>query len=310
MSANVESMFFVGRETPWHGLGTSVETAPDSKTAIKLAGLDWNVVQEDVYTKSGILIPGYKANKRETDDQFLGMVTDRYKICQNTDAFDFTDSLLGEGVTYETAGSLAKGKRIWLLARMERRIMTDEEIDPYLVFTTSHDGKGAIMVASTPVRVVCQNTLNFALSTAKRQWSTCHKGDLNAKLEEARHTLMNANAYYEALEEEFGELKLQKLTDDKVHEFIETLLPINEFETARKKRNLELAREEMWIRYNAPDLEAIERSAYRFLMAVSDYVDHSEPARRTSTWKENRFMSIVDGNPLMDKAKLLCAAAA
>lgn len=310
MSANVETMFYVGRETPWHGLGTSVETAPDSKTAIRLAGLDWNVTQENVLTESGILIPGFKANKRETDGQFLGMVTDRYRICQNADAFDFTDSLLGEGVTYETAGSLSNGKRVWLLARLEGRMMTDEQIDPYLVFTNSHDGKGAIRVAITPIRVVCQNTLNFALSKADRQWSTCHKGNIEAKLEEAKHTLQSANAYLEALEEEFGELKLQKLTDDKVREFIDTLLPITEFETARKKRTLEMAREEMWIRYNAPDLQPIEKSAYRFLMAVSDYVDHAEPARKTKTWKENRFMSIVDGNPFMDKAKLLCAAAA
>lgn len=309
MSANVENMFYVGRETPWHGLGTSVEEAPDSKTAIRLAGLDWNVTQEDVYTESGILIPGFKANKRETDGQFLGMVTDRYRICQNADAFDFTDSLLGEGVTYETAGSLINGKRVWLLARLEGRMMTDEQIDPYLVFTNSHDGKGAIRVAITPVRVVCQNTLNFALEKAERQWSTCHKGNIEAKLLEAQQTLQNANTYLDALEEEFGEMKMQKLTDDKVREFINTLLPITEFETERKKRTLEMAREEMWIRYNAPDLETIEKSVYRFLMAVSDYVDHAEPIRRTKTWRENRFMNIVDGNAFMDKAKLLCAAA-
>ena len=49
MSANVESMFYV-RETPWHGLGTRVMTAPGSKEALMAAGLDWNVVQEPIYT--------------------------------------------------------------------------------------------------------------------------------------------------------------------------------------------------------------------------------------------------------------------
>lgn len=38
--------------------------------------------------------------------QALGIVTNRYKVVQNEDAFSFTDSLLGEGVTYEAAGSL------------------------------------------------------------------------------------------------------------------------------------------------------------------------------------------------------------
>ena len=59
MSANVESMFYV-RETPWHGLGTKVITAPDSKGALIAAGLDWNVVQEPIYTSENELINGYK----------------------------------------------------------------------------------------------------------------------------------------------------------------------------------------------------------------------------------------------------------
>ena len=40
MSANVETMFYT-RVTPWHGLGTKVEEAPDSREALSLAGLDW-----------------------------------------------------------------------------------------------------------------------------------------------------------------------------------------------------------------------------------------------------------------------------
>ncbi|MCD8332861.1 MAG: hypothetical protein LUB60_01795, partial [Clostridiales bacterium] len=95
MSANVESMFYV-RETPWHGLGTKVMQAPDSKNALKMAGLDWTVEQEPIYT-DGEYIEGYKANIRSTDRKVLGVVTDRYKVVQNEEAFAFTDELLGEG---------------------------------------------------------------------------------------------------------------------------------------------------------------------------------------------------------------------
>jgi hypothetical protein len=35
-----------------------------------------------------------------------------YKIVQNKDAFAFTDRLIGEGCTYETAGSLQDGKKV------------------------------------------------------------------------------------------------------------------------------------------------------------------------------------------------------
>ena len=115
MAANVESMFFV-RETPWHGLGTRVMEAPTSKEALRLAGLDWKVIQEPILTTRNEIIPGFKANIRDKDHRVLGVVTDRYKIIQNDEAFAFTDALLGAGVRYETAGSLQNGRRVWLLA--------------------------------------------------------------------------------------------------------------------------------------------------------------------------------------------------
>lgn len=116
MAANAESMFYV-RETPWHGLGTKVAEAPCSKEALRLSGLDWNVVQEPIYTETEELIDGYKANVRDSDRSVLGVVTDRYKVIQNDEAFAFTDELLGEGVRYETAGSLQGGKM--LISRIE-----------------------------------------------------------------------------------------------------------------------------------------------------------------------------------------------
>ena len=96
MAANVETMFFTGRTVPWHGLGTMVEKAPTSQAALKLAGLDWKVVQKKLITEDGFSIPGFKANVRNLDNRVLGVVTDRYKVVQNEEAFSFTDSLLGE----------------------------------------------------------------------------------------------------------------------------------------------------------------------------------------------------------------------
>ena len=82
MSANVETMFYV-REKPWHGLGTEVQEAPTSIDALTLAGLDWEVIQKDVYTDDGSLISGYKLNTRSIDSAALGIVSDRYKVVQN-----------------------------------------------------------------------------------------------------------------------------------------------------------------------------------------------------------------------------------
>lgn len=196
MAAFVESMFSV-REKPWHGLGTIVKEAPDSREALRLAGLDWEVVQSPIFTTHG-KVEGFKANVRSTDRQVLGVVTDRYKVVQNTEAFAFTDSLLGEGVQYETAGSLMGGRKVWLLARLPREfIIAGERISPYLVFSNTHDGSGAVRVAVTPIRVCCNNTLNLALATAQRSFSMIHTGDIRGKIHEAKQTLFMADQYME-----------------------------------------------------------------------------------------------------------------
>ena len=310
MAANIETMFYV-RETPWHGLGTRVITAPTSKDALGLAGLDWQVVQEPIYTKTEELIEGYKANVRDSDRRVLGVVTDRYKVIQNEEAFAFTDALLGEGVRYETAGSLQGGKRVWLLAHMPHEyIISGERISPYLVFSNTHDGSGAIKVALTPIRVVCNNTLNLALSTAKRSWSMIHTGDIKGKMEEAKNTLFMAEKYMDALGKEFDTLRMIPMSDDKVMEYIDELLPVDESATPQQIRNMKRLQEDMKLRYfEAPDLKDLGKNAYRFVNAVSDFATHAEPLRRTANYKENLFSRTVEGNPLIDKAYQMVLAA-
>lgn len=245
MAANVESMFYV-RETPWHGLGIKVASAPKSQEALHLAGLDWKVIQEPIYTKNEEKIAGFKANVRDSDRKVLGVVTDRYKIIQNEEAFAFTDELLGEGVRYETAGSLMGGRKVWLLAHLPHEyIITGERISPYLVFSNTHDGSGAVKVALTPIRVVCSNTLNLALSTAKRSWSMIHTGNVKDRMKEAGDTLFLAEKYMDNLGKEFEKLRMKKLTDSQVLDYIEILLPSEDGSTPQQVKNMNRLREDM-----------------------------------------------------------------
>lgn len=309
MSANIESMFYV-RKAPWHGLGTKVMEAPDSREALIAAGLDWNVVQEPIYTKEE-LVEGYKANVRDSDRRVLGVVTDRYKIVQNREAFAFTDELLGEGVRYETAGSLQGGRKVWMLAHMPHEyIILGERISPYLLFFNSHDGSGAIKVALTPIRVVCQNTLNLALHTAKRSWSMIHTGDIQGKMKEARDTLLLAETYMDELGKEFESLRQKKLTDKQVMDYIEILLPTEDGATLQQRKNIKRLQEDMKIRYfDVPDLKEVGNNAYRFINAVSDFATHAEPLRKTANYRENLFAKTVEGNAMIDKAYQIIRAA-
>lgn len=310
MAANVESMFST-REKPWHGLGTIVAEAPDSKEALEVAGLDWKVIQKKIYTDNREPIHGYLANVRDTDGQILGVVSSRYRVVQNEDAFAFTDALLGEGVRYETAGSLQSGRRVWMLAKLPSEyIILGEQISPYLVFSNTHDGSGAIKVAMTPVRVVCSNTLNLALNTTKRCWSAKHTTNIAEKLDEARETLLFAESYMSALGAEFEELCKVRMSDKKVMELVKTLLPMKDDMTIQQKKNVRNLQEDLKQRYfDAPDLQDVGKNAYRFVNAVSDFATHNKPLRETANYKENLFMRTMDGNAMIDKAYRLVKAA-
>lgn len=311
MSAEVETMMFVGRERPWHGLGTMVEEAPDSREALIAAGLDWDVVQRPVFTQDGVKVPGYFANVRQQDGSILGVVTSRYKVVQNRDAFGFTDALLGDGVRYETAGSLMGGRKTWILAKLPTRyIIQGEQILPYLVFSNTHDGSGAIKIAMTPIRVVCNNTLNLALDTADRSWSIHHTGDIAAKLEDARETLFMAEDYMNELGKGFEDLSRKRLTDAAVDEYIKELLPIADDASETTEKNILRLRKDVATRYfDAPDLQGLRKNGYRFINAVSDFATHAALIRRTRNYQENLFNKTMEGNPLTDKAYRLVMAA-
>lgn len=304
MSANVESMFYV-RQVPWHGLGTMVQEAPTSEDALRMAELDWRVEQTPVFTDAGIEIPGYKANRRNTDGSILGIVSDRYRIVQNTEAFEFTDAIVGETedgvVKYETAGSLCGGKRIWLLAKMPTKKVLDDDVEPYMFFSNSHDGTGAIKVGMTPVRIVCANTLAIALNTAKRQWSTKHVGDMQSKLEEAKLCLRMADSYMANLDVEADRLANAKLYREQIEEILDEMFPADDNTSERKKNNIIQFKNQFWTAYNMPDIQKFEDSAWMAVNAMSDVITHSAPRRNTASYNENRWGKIMDGHIVFDQ---------
>jgi len=300
MSALVESMMYT-RTVPWHGLGTKVDEAPTSADALRLAGLDWTVDQKNIQLCGGAKIQNYKANVRSSDGQVLGIVSDRYKIVQNNEAFEFTDSIIGGDVRYETAGSLNGGKKIWLLAKLPETEIAGDKTEPYMCFSNTHDGSGAIRVCMTPVRVVCSNTLNLALDTAKRAWSVRHTGDLQSKMHEARICLQMANAYMGELAKEADRLANTTVTRAQLDQILDELFPIDESSSQREKKNVKKLKDEFMVCYFAPDILKFRGTAWGAVNAMSDMISHNAPRRKTANYRENNWGRIMDGHILMDK---------
>ena len=299
MAACVETLF-VTREPAWHGLGIVLPESPSSEDAIVAAGLDWNVEKKPIFDGAGNQIDNYFANTRDKDGSILGIVSGRYEIIQNSEAFSFTDSLVDEGLLYESAGSLCNGKVIFLLGKMPKTTILGDDIENYVCFTNSFDGSGAVQCIMTNTRVVCMNTLNLALSTAKRKWSTRHIGDIQSKLEEAKMTLGLINTYTEALNVEAERLAGIRVSDDQVEAMLDYLYPVTEKDGDIRKRRVNNLKDNFFACLQAPDIKKFRGTAYSVIMAATDYADHGEPMRKTQNFESNRFYSILQGHPFVD----------
>ena len=308
MSHELESMFYVAgrtaeereRNKPWHGLGTPVEEALTSAEALKIAGLDWEVNPKKLFTEGGKEVPGFVANVRSSDESVLGVVSNKYKICQNKDAFEFTDNLIGSEVKYETAGSLFNGQKVWLLAKMPKTTILGDDVEPYLCFTNSHNGKGAIQVCCTMTRVVCNNTLNLALSNAQRCWTTRHMGDLRGKLEEAKRCLALSNAYIKEFDN-FAQRAVEVKFDEKMTEdLIKKLFPIEDGMSKRQLENKQKSIQEFNECLYAVDLSQFYGTLWGVINAASDFAYHGSARRNTQTIKERRMNDVFVGNSVLD----------
>lgn len=230
--------FFSVKEKPWHGLGQIVQDYPTSAEAIKHAGLDYTVEKRKLFTfdnenQNGnpdteiiipeIEVPGYFATMRSDTEQVLGVVGKDYEIVQNVDAFSFFDSIVGgDGIQYETAGALGKGERIFITAKLPGYIKVGREdlIEQYLFLTTSHDGYGSITAAFTPVRIVCNNTLNAALRNFSNSIKIRHTANAKDRLEQAHKVMGISNQLSGQLETIFNEWTKVRVTDADLQQLV------------------------------------------------------------------------------------------
>ena len=296
-----DQMFSV-REKPWHGLGKIIAEAPNSEEALRIAELDWEVYQTEVIrVDTGNIVPNMKLNVRSNPDIELGLVSDRYRIVQNKDAFSFTDAIIGGDVRYETAGSLKNGRTVWMLAKLPPAKVAGDDVEQYMCFTNSHDGTGAVRVCLTPIRVVCNNTLNYALAHAKRSWSCKHTGDIKGKLEEARQCLYLAENYILALDDYANEMTKIRVDDEFLKRILIKCFPKNELMSKREVATIDQKKEQYMVCYFAPDIAKFRGTAWGALNAMSDFVGHAAPMRVTKSYYENRWDSIMNGNQLMDR---------
>ena len=237
--------FFSVKEKAWHGLGQIVEGYPTSAEALKFAVLDYTVAKRKLFTFENeneianedieikipeIEVPNYYATIRTDNETVLGVVGKDYEVVQNIDAFSFFDAIVGgDGIQYETAGALGNGERIFITAKLPNyiKVGNDDLIEQYLFLTTSHDGGGSITAAFTPVRIVCNNTLNAALRNHSNAFKIRHTANAKERLEEAHKLMGITNQLSNELEGIFNQWAKIRITDPEVKKLIQMALVPN-----------------------------------------------------------------------------------
>lgn len=196
------------REISWKLFGTNFSNKVSIEDAIKEAGLDYqvdaqpllrvpqNVIDairkgENVDFTPTIenIITSHKSTFRTDNNITLGVTGVNYGIVDNVKAFEFINfikEVSGEEPMIETAGALGYGERMFVTCKLGADCYLNGDSDAvnnYVIFTNSHDGSGAVMAFFSPIRVICQNTLNMAIKGAANKIVFKHTKNVNKRLD-------------------------------------------------------------------------------------------------------------------------------
>lgn len=310
MAHEVESgVYNVERGVPWHTLGTQNEGFMFAHELLCLAGLDFTVSKQPLFT-AWSQVPDHFAIVRDNDQKTLGVVGSRYVPVQNAQVLSFMDNIVGSGqAIYDTAWSLRGGRTVAITAELNQVgvLPNDEEIRTYLTASNNHDGSGKVKLFVTPVRTVCKNTLAMATQAATLTWERKHTTNALSEdaIGEAREALALAVKYQQFIEDTAAELMVQAFGKDDFITLANKLLVADiEEQTGQEKTKVEelLA---LWV--NSPNLENIRRTKWGALNAVAEWTDYSGRYRKSegASLDDKRAESLLVGRGVALKTKTL-----
>jgi phage/plasmid-like protein (TIGR03299 family) len=298
---NGEVAFALRGAPAWHNLANRIfsqdeeVTTQSMLTEAKLA--NWNVrlspiaehipdTWNDVSTASLVL----RDNPFNGGTDVLATVGKRYKPVQNEELFQFADAIhdADPACRWESAGSLKKGKVVFGTVDIPRTMVLDPQgandaTKLYLIVWTSHDGSVAVQAAVTPVRVVCQNTLNLAMRNAKQSFKIRHTQSVEGRIQVARETLGLALGYFDEFEKEAKAMFEQSITDAEFSKLIQSIYPKPEKDAKgaiKKWENKVVLLDDLY--HNSPTNETIKGTKWGAFNALTERLDYYRSGRGNS----------------------------
>jgi phage/plasmid-like protein (TIGR03299 family) len=298
---------FSANELPWHKLGQVVQGLLTAQAAIQAAHLDWNVAAGKV-TVNGVELPfpndtevtgTYQGLYRQDTGAPLSVMKGRYEIIQNSEAFSFFDSIVGQGrACYETAGALRGGRQIWILAKYNGDLeVNGDKTKMYCLLVSSHDGSMALSCQWVSVRVVCSNTLSLALGSKQNCIKIRHTAGWQNKDQEAKRVLGLTDDYFANMRESLAKLQDHSMSQEQMNDFARLLYPAkDESNVPTRTNNMRDTTSNLFNR----GLGNHGANRWDALNAVSDFADHHMSIRGNNS---TRLESSVMGSAAALKQK-------
>lgn len=296
----------VDRTTTWHAIGKSVEQCKDLEGVLKASGLDYEVVKRPLIADlredghANLKVHNRFVTMRNSDYHLYDVVSDKFEIVQNREAFDFVNYMGGD-LQFEKAGETANGM-VYIIGMLPQVNILGDAFTPHVIFRNGFSGKIKITAAICPLRVVCQNQFNFAFKNAQNATTIRHVRNAHDKLEEAREVLkMSADymAEINAMAERYVQVKLGPRDLDKV---LDQMFPIVDPESMNsfKRHQLEVSRENFKKAYLADDNTNFRGTAWGIVNAYTDFITHRAAMGKNETKEEGKFMAVTFHPGLMN----------
>jgi phage/plasmid-like protein (TIGR03299 family) len=308
MYENDRAIYF--EKTAWHGLGTVVTERYEPREALRMAGLDYQIIPSTSidfnYTDSS----GYGqqgrttakvANVREDTGDVVGWVSPNYQILQNSELAEVAYSIAGDDTKVETFGSLRNGSRIYCLINMsefDTGVNGKDTIQQYMLLCNGHDGTLAFSGLPTSIRVVCSNTLNMALSTGnKNMIRITHSGDMAEKIMSAKDAMLTYREIGRFFEDTVQDLASKHWDTKTIQKFwLDMYGMIEEPFTTSPKTDEEqaeytkaLTTVNIWAETFDKEVDIAGATAWNAANAVTNWVQHKTATRGRKTSLESRI---------------------
>lgn len=292
MSNNRANMAYVG-EVPWHGLGHELQEGASIEQWQVAAGMDWELKgYPAMYYVPEVnafqAVAGRQVLTRGDTNTALSIVSDSYKLVQPKAVLEFyRDIVDAAGFKLNTAGVLKGGRKYWALAEIgqEAVIAEKDEMKGYLLLATSCDGSLATTAMFTSIRVVCNNTLGFAVdennASAKKNIKVSHNSVFDADL--AKVQLGVAANSWDAFIQRSKALAGRKVSEKETQDFLIRLFGNEEKEMLEQEKNVARNMKVVQDLFNGKaagsNLASADGTAWGLLNAVTEFADHHQRSR-------------------------------